>query len=232
MNPRPGIVLVRSCISSPDLAPEAFHKWYEEAHIPYLLSTPGVKTATRYKSASQEALPYLAVYHLHDLEWLRRDTCEFWKGPLHSDIFPNDTQMVFTWAQFETGFYEKIDTSDDGRLSGNDDHGAEGNALFVVQWERLLGYSADHAEDIFSIARQKLSDLGVKGEPRLRLYKADGTGLSPPGVPRDQPLMEGTKYLCLADFKHPEVKEEGKRDIDLMFKGGTTEYHLISSHQA
>jgi len=51
--------------SSPDVDAE-FNKWYDEVHLPDVLSVPGIVGATRYARDSEEAdlAPYLALYEL------------------------------------------------------------------------------------------------------------------------------------------------------------------------
>ncbi len=51
----------------PELA-EEFQRWYDEEHVPCLLSAPGVYSARRFRSegAGVEGFPFLALYELAD----------------------------------------------------------------------------------------------------------------------------------------------------------------------
>jgi len=51
----------------PDRA-EEFQRWYDEEHVPCLLSTPGVLSARRFRTEEAEVLgfPFLALYELAD----------------------------------------------------------------------------------------------------------------------------------------------------------------------
>ena len=48
---------------------DEYNKWYEETHIPEILSVPGVKSAKRYKSiggslTEKVKAPYVAIYEI------------------------------------------------------------------------------------------------------------------------------------------------------------------------
>ena len=52
----------------PELA-EEFQRWYDEEHVPRLLSAAGVHSARRFRSdaAGVEGFPFLALYELADV---------------------------------------------------------------------------------------------------------------------------------------------------------------------
>jgi len=56
--PNPGIILVKSGITSTSLTPETFDKWYDEIHIPDVLSTPEISWAARYHHHHHRERPH------------------------------------------------------------------------------------------------------------------------------------------------------------------------------
>lgn len=56
-------MVVQSTPSDPSRSGE-YNDWYENTHVPEILSIPGFITAKRYKSADGS---YLAIYELDDL---------------------------------------------------------------------------------------------------------------------------------------------------------------------
>jgi hypothetical protein len=60
-----GIMLVQSCPSSPEDA-DAYHQWYDDVHIPEILSVDGFSSARRLRAADGES--YLVVYEVDDID--------------------------------------------------------------------------------------------------------------------------------------------------------------------
>ena len=60
-----GILLVQSRPSSPDDT-GAYHRWYDETHIPEILTLDGFTAARRLRAADGDS--YLVVYDVEDLE--------------------------------------------------------------------------------------------------------------------------------------------------------------------
>ena len=46
---------------------QEFNKWYNEEHLPELLSVPGILSAARYRGGQRVALQYLACYELENV---------------------------------------------------------------------------------------------------------------------------------------------------------------------
>jgi hypothetical protein len=121
---RPGIILVRSA-PKPNFTAHGLAKWYEKKHIPEVLATGGVSVAARYQMVSasddkEQSLPYLAVYHLKDMDWLHEEGCGFWRLPLVLDD-EDGGRSVFEVAEFETEFWEvveKVGEESDGAPEG------------------------------------------------------------------------------------------------------------------
>lgn len=112
------LVLVQSRIRpsppAPSLSPATFHEWYNTVHIPDLLQTPGVRSATRYAvlpspsspdDGSDGSFPFIALYPSLPLAWLTSPTCEFLRVPLHHPMLPGPSHFVFDVADFVIGAY-------------------------------------------------------------------------------------------------------------------------------
>jgi len=115
--PRPGLFVVPSRISRPDIVTvELFTKWYEEVHIPDLLGLqPRVASATRYALAETatgdgpQPFPFLALYDIADLAWVHdTEKCELYKLPLHNEMVPVESHFIFDVADFDMRFYETV----------------------------------------------------------------------------------------------------------------------------
>ncbi|KAK3384054.1 hypothetical protein B0T24DRAFT_72567 [Lasiosphaeria ovina] len=117
MTIRCGLFLVRSKIMDPALTPEVFRQWYEQVHIPHLLGTGKIPASARYTLSSsspppedgqEPTRPYLAVYPVTDLDWLKTPDCSFFTIPLHDDMLPNASKFVFDVAAFDARFFERV----------------------------------------------------------------------------------------------------------------------------
>ncbi|KAJ9150054.1 hypothetical protein NKR19_g5459 [Coniochaeta hoffmannii] len=139
MSPTPGILFVNSKITSDALTPEVFTDWYESVHIPDIFVTSGIKSAFRYKSPTPDKVdrPYLALYPVKDIQWLYSD--EFKSIPVHSDVLPNESRAIFDLADFDTRYYETINTKAEPGRQG------PAKAVVVVQFDS----SSDDAADLF-----------------------------------------------------------------------------------
>lgn len=106
----PGILWVNSKITKPDaVSPELFTRWYEEVHIPDIFATSGIKSAVRYQNIDPKAeRPYLAVYAMKDIAFLQTD--EFKAISVHSDMLPGPSHACFDIADFDTRYYEAVQT--------------------------------------------------------------------------------------------------------------------------
>ena len=60
-----GIMLVQSRPSSPEDT-DAYHEWYDDVHIPEILSVDGFTSARRLQAADGES--YLVVYEVDDID--------------------------------------------------------------------------------------------------------------------------------------------------------------------
>ena len=60
-----GMMIVESRPASPEEA-DAYHRWYDDVHIPELLAVDGFRSARRLRAADGES--FLAVYEVDDVE--------------------------------------------------------------------------------------------------------------------------------------------------------------------
>ncbi|KAF2834580.1 hypothetical protein M501DRAFT_943952 [Patellaria atrata CBS 101060] len=114
----PGLLFVASKTLSPALTPLAFNAWYEDTHIPQVLSLPGLTTAVRYEKLPAPLMPlfegkefpgllpyeWLTLYEMPDPAY--RESRGF-KG-LDGQSKPEERleREIFRRAEFETRFYE------------------------------------------------------------------------------------------------------------------------------
>ncbi|KAF2714457.1 hypothetical protein K504DRAFT_339823, partial [Pleomassaria siparia CBS 279.74] len=112
----PGILWVSSRTLFPStLTPQKFCSWYENTHIPEVLSLPGIPLAARYEahpspptpsSTYSSEAPWLTIYEMPDVGY--RQTREF-KG-LDGQSEPREEllESVFRRARFDTRFWEGV----------------------------------------------------------------------------------------------------------------------------
>ena len=69
-----GLLVVQTRPVSPDRVDE-YHDWYDNKHIPALLTIPGVVSARRYRATGGDDLSFMAVYELEadDLNTVLQD---------------------------------------------------------------------------------------------------------------------------------------------------------------
>ncbi|KAF1941454.1 hypothetical protein EJ02DRAFT_202598 [Clathrospora elynae] len=104
----PGILFVRSRISPASkqvLDEPTFLKWYDDLHIPEVVSTSGIKSAFRYidmhKTCPASPKPYLAFYPMLDLAFTLSE--EFRGVRVESETLPG-SGVVYDLADFDVSY--------------------------------------------------------------------------------------------------------------------------------
>lgn len=108
----PGMLWVQSRIapeSTNVLKESTFLQWYDEEHIPEVVSTTGIKDGFRYVDAhksipsedSANSKPFLALYPMSDLAFTLGD--EFRKISVTSDKLPG-SGMIYDMAEFDISY--------------------------------------------------------------------------------------------------------------------------------
>ncbi|KAH7025153.1 uncharacterized protein B0I36DRAFT_367037 [Microdochium trichocladiopsis] len=87
----PGLIYASSHITSPDLTPDVFNRWYNEHHIPDVLATGAVSHAARWEVADRDPAtrgpdPYLATYRVPDMRALQGEA--FARIPMTHELLP------------------------------------------------------------------------------------------------------------------------------------------------
>jgi len=86
--PTPGLLLVRSKPTHPELSEETYNKWYSTQHIQDVVDGGLADLALRYKNVDPKAeYPYLALYRVPDLAFLQ-DEKKMGQIPSTSDLLP------------------------------------------------------------------------------------------------------------------------------------------------
>lgn len=107
--PKPGLLYVSARFTNPDLGHEAFNKWYDEQHIPHLLTLRGIRGAARYvKIDSDVDTPYLALYSVPDTAWVRSGEAAAMQDSADSDLLPGGNALQC--IDFGARIYEHIHT--------------------------------------------------------------------------------------------------------------------------
>jgi hypothetical protein len=102
--PRQGLLYVDAYFTNPSLSINAYDKWYNESHIPHLLTMTGCHAAMRYVDVDPSAkIPFLTLYPLKDVSWVH--SAEFGTAieSTFSDEFPG--KSVFLSVAFDGRSY-------------------------------------------------------------------------------------------------------------------------------
>ncbi|KAL7773389.1 hypothetical protein CFE70_003353 [Pyrenophora teres f. teres 0-1] len=108
----PGILFVRSRISpaSENILDEpTFLRWYDDEHIPEVVSTSGIRSASRYIDVNktsptgdvQNLKPFLTFYPMQNLDFTLSD--EFKKISVQSSILP-DSGIIYDFADMDVSY--------------------------------------------------------------------------------------------------------------------------------
>ncbi|OCL06272.1 hypothetical protein AOQ84DRAFT_390298 [Glonium stellatum] len=176
----PGIFYVNSKTTSPHLSEEVFTRWYHDVHIPDILATSGINSASRWKSIKLESVerPFLAFYPCN-LEFLH--TTEFFDIPTASELLsdPDCTNgSSFGVADFDTRGYERIWKEDDGTKGPR---------------EYLITVMFDTSSEDFKKLVQEAAPSDVKPS-RAQLYELNFAWPMPGPELKTKPA----KYLAMA----------------------------------
>jgi len=103
----PGIIVVRFKLrDSSDISQDLLEKWYDEVHIPDVLTTGGVKSAWRWKAADPEyGNQNMVLYKLPDLAFMQDP--KFQSIPITSDLLPSGEPMT-KHTEFEIRTYSLV----------------------------------------------------------------------------------------------------------------------------
>lgn len=115
----PGLLHVRSRISSPLLSESVFTKWYDEEHIAEVVLTSGIKSGFRYIDVNKtpgdgsgderNPKPFFAVYPLDDLRFTQGE--EFKKISVTGKEIPG-SGVVYDFAEFDVSYMGKRGVSE------------------------------------------------------------------------------------------------------------------------
>ncbi|KAI9876063.1 MAG: hypothetical protein M1830_007424 [Pleopsidium flavum] len=104
-----GLLYVDARFTNPELSVEAFDKWYDEEHIPHLLTMSGCHAAMRFVDIDAKAeIPFLTLYLLKDVFWVH--SAEFGTSIVstESDLLPG--RSVFKSVAFDVRSYTLVES--------------------------------------------------------------------------------------------------------------------------
>ncbi|KAL5402730.1 hypothetical protein PMIN04_012948 [Paraphaeosphaeria minitans] len=139
--PKEGLLYVGARFTNPDLPYPDFARWYDEIHMPHLVSMQGCRAAMRYArvtepnpssspSATQysSAMPYATLYPLHDVSWLHGAEFDSAKESTEAEYLPG--RSVFKSVEFEGRGYEVVGES--AGMGGGEGGGATKFIVFTT----------------------------------------------------------------------------------------------------
>jgi hypothetical protein len=194
----PGILFVRSRISSPLLSESTFLQWYDDDHIPEVVATSGIKSGFRYvdvnKTSSagdaRNAKPFLAVYPMDDLTFTQGD--EFRGIRVKSDLLPR-SGIVYDLTEMDVS-YSGLKEKTEGT----------GKAKFVLSCG-LRPVASQFVDQAFAQQREALAQ--AKGYIRtlsfeLQYARTNAQSRELKGLPTsDEPSPELSTHLVMHEFE-------------------------------
>jgi hypothetical protein len=119
----PGLLFVMARISRPDImTEETYMNWYDNDHIAEVISTSGVDSAFRYIRKQRDVkgcFPYLALYPLDEVAFLKSDECRGIK--VHSELLPG-SGLVYDLADNEVRYYGLREVFDETKKGKGEYH--------------------------------------------------------------------------------------------------------------
>ncbi|KAF2815734.1 uncharacterized protein BDZ99DRAFT_565671 [Mytilinidion resinicola] len=212
----PGIFYVASRISNPNLPVPLFTTWYNLIHIPDILKTSGIRSATRYTSLSPATAPkpYLALYPC-ELEFL--SSKEFLTDiPFASELLkvPDENGVEgdgssFKVADFDTRGFETL-----GEWSKE---------------ERKPGPSPFLATVLFNSSATSTERLAIECAlhglvpSRTRLYKLNFVWGREEKAKSEEEEKKPAGYLALHEFSEEEFSRDAFRTAQGAMNGEEVE---------
>ncbi|KAK4173980.1 hypothetical protein QBC36DRAFT_219511 [Triangularia setosa] len=144
-------------------------------------------------------MPFLAIYHLPDMNWLHENGCQFWKIQLHSNILPGDNTSIFKVAEFKTEFYQMTDTVKIG-MAIDGRHVASRLLLIYFDLAR-----EEQGGDPSSVHKAALGRLGIKQSEisscvQSTLFQVDQTRPHHPAMQTPVGKLGEKQYLCMVEW--------------------------------
>jgi len=204
----PGILFVRSRISSPLLSEPTFLHWYDDDHIPEVVATSGIKSGFRYVDVNKtspdgddaNATPFLACYPMDRIEFMLSE--EFKTINVASEMLPG-SKVIYDLAHMDVRFLGLVGKT--GRREG-----VVGPAKFVLTCGVRL--DASQAVDGF-FERQREEMAKATGYLRtlsfdLRFARSNAESKRLKGLPAGhQPSIEPSTHLAMHEFEERPDEE-------------------------
>ncbi|KAL1968884.1 hypothetical protein VTN77DRAFT_1245 [Rasamsonia byssochlamydoides] len=200
----PGLLHVQCSIADPALSDDTYNRWYNQVHIPEVLSLPDTpEIVLRYKNRDPtHQWQYLNLYTLDDISWtgyplLQREVSS------HHPLLP-ENKPFWKLPALDGRDYEVIDRY--GNVDLDLDLNREGRPRCLIAMEVDFGKEDNKAEAVLN-SYPPSSDGGGIGKKEDETHKVH--------VPR---------YLILHEFDSPEQAEE---DVESMRATLKTVWELI-----
>ncbi|KXJ86580.1 hypothetical protein Micbo1qcDRAFT_236879 [Microdochium bolleyi] len=122
----PGLIYAQSHITSPELTPDTFDRWYASVHVPDVMATGVVSHAARWACTDDESAaqadPYLATYRVPEMADLQGEA--FKAIPMTHELLPGgggekvDGRTVHDSVDIDTCFYELVEVYETEKHDG------------------------------------------------------------------------------------------------------------------
>ncbi|KAH3974198.1 hypothetical protein HBI56_088340 [Parastagonospora nodorum] len=197
----PGILFVRSRISSPLLSEPTFLHWYDDDHIPEVVATSGIKSGFRYVDVNKTSpngnednkTPFLACYPMKKLEFMLGE--EFKGINVTSEILPGNG-VIYDLADMDVRFLGLV-----GKMGEKEE---QGPAKFILTCGVRLGASQS-VDGLFERQHEELRK--AQGYLRtlsfdLRFARSNAESKKLKGLPAgDEPSTEPSTHLAIHEFE-------------------------------
>ncbi|KAI4630378.1 hypothetical protein J4E80_001313 [Alternaria sp. BMP 0032] len=211
----PGILFVRSCISpsaNDILSEPTFLAWYDNEHIPEVVSTSSIDSAFRFidihKSSpignEQNSKPFLACYPMEDLAFTLGD--EFKNIGFKSSALPG-TGVIYDLADMDVSYLGIVDKTPNRR------DGEGGRPKYVIT-SGIRPEKQPAEEQVTAFFQKQISTLEKSPQYirtlrfKLLYARTNAQSRALKGLPTtDEPHPEPSTWLAMHEFT--DVPDEG-----------------------
>jgi hypothetical protein len=140
--PVAGLMMVTARITDPAMTPTVFNNWYSNVHVRDMINNKFSSIALRYVNYTAAntqppvftmASNYLALYDVPDIAFTS-SAANMAKLPLNSDTFPDKTNPVMNWSQWNFTYWLPTQS-----FEGNSNATARSKYVIVAKVEPAAG---------------------------------------------------------------------------------------------
>ncbi|KAF2488304.1 hypothetical protein BU16DRAFT_230196 [Lophium mytilinum] len=169
MAPTPGLLCVRSRITSEALSDAAFNDWYTNHHLPDFISSGVADLALRYKNADASKMwQYLALYRVPDIGF-QSDPEKIKAIRMNHETLPNGGNIT-DFTELKANMYLPIQS-----FEGTNPNTERAKTLFIAEIEPEQGTDEEALGDFYEKQHFHMLSMHHQYHRSNRFKTADGS---------------------------------------------------------